>query len=117
MTTQEVADRYVELADQGKNVEIQMELYADDVECIEPAHSQNPGAKGKAVVLERLKNWYAGLEEMHSSSRTPVVVAGNHFSFGAKMDMTFKGAGRMQMEEVCVYEVKDGKIVKEQYFY
>jgi hypothetical protein len=25
--------------------------------------------------------------------------------------------GRSTMEELCVYEVKDGKIVKEQFFY
>jgi hypothetical protein len=32
-------------------------------------------------------------------------------------DATFKGGGRTKMDEICVYEVKDGKIVKEQFFY
>jgi limonene-1,2-epoxide hydrolase len=32
------------------------------------------------------------------------------------MDLTMKGQGRMQMSEVCVYEVKDDKIVSEQFF-
>jgi len=27
-----------------------------------------------------------------------------------------KGKDRMQMEESCVYEVKDGKVVSEQFF-
>lgn len=117
MTTQEVADRYMELARQGKNIEIQMELYSDDVECIEPAKAPNPGAKGKEVVMERLKGWYAGIEEMHESSMTEPVIMGNHFSVGSMVDITMKGAGRMKMEEIGVYEVKDGKIVKEQYFY
>jgi limonene-1,2-epoxide hydrolase len=33
------------------------------------------------------------------------------------MDVTMKGPGRVQMDEIAVYEVKDGKIVKEQFFY
>jgi len=32
-------------------------------------------------------------------------------------DVTFKEKGRTQMEEVCVFEVKDEKIVSEQFFY
>jgi hypothetical protein len=31
--------------------------------------------------------------------------------------VTVKGQGRMKMDEIAVYEVKDGKIVKEQFFY
>jgi len=33
------------------------------------------------------------------------------------MDATFKGIGREKMNELCMYEVEDGKIVKEQFFY
>jgi len=33
------------------------------------------------------------------------------------MDVTMKGMGRVKMEEVCVYKVKDGKVVSEQFFF
>jgi ketosteroid isomerase-like protein len=33
------------------------------------------------------------------------------------MDVTMKGQGRMKMDEIAVYGVKDGKIVSEQFFY
>ena len=33
------------------------------------------------------------------------------------LDATFKSRGRMQMEEICLYQVKNGKIVREQFFY
>jgi ketosteroid isomerase-like protein len=33
------------------------------------------------------------------------------------MEVTMKGAGRVKMDEVAVYEVRDGKIVKEQFFF
>jgi limonene-1,2-epoxide hydrolase len=32
-------------------------------------------------------------------------------------NVTFKEKGRIQMEEVGVFEVKDGKIINEQFFY
>jgi hypothetical protein len=32
------------------------------------------------------------------------------------LDATVKGMGRMTLEEICVYEVKDSKIVFEQFF-
>lgn len=117
MTTQQVADRFMELINQGKNLEIHEELYADNVVCMEPAHSPNPLIKGKEASIESLKAWYEGVEEMHDSSRTEAIVSGNHFTFGLMADVTFKGAGRMKMEEICLYEVKDGKIVTAQYFY
>jgi len=32
------------------------------------------------------------------------------------MDVTMKGQGRQKLEEMCVYEVKDGKIASEHFF-
>jgi hypothetical protein len=33
------------------------------------------------------------------------------------MDITMKGQDRMKMDEVAVYEVRDGKIVLEHFFF
>ena len=38
-------------------------------------------------------------------------------SIDGKHHVTIKGAGRTKMDEIAVYEVKDGKIVKEQFFF
>jgi hypothetical protein len=57
------------------------------------------------------------VEEMHGGYSSPPQVAGNHFSVAMGMDVTMKGQGRMKMDEIAVYEVKDGKITKEQFFY
>jgi hypothetical protein len=32
-------------------------------------------------------------------------------------DITFNDKGRIQIKEICVYEVQNGKIVREQFFY
>jgi predicted ester cyclase len=44
-------------------------------------------------------------------------VGGNHFAVGREMDITVKGFGRIKMDEIMLYEVKDGQIVSEQFFY
>ena len=43
-------------------------------------------------------------------------VSSYHF-LQAFMDATFKGRGRMTIEEVCAYQVQDGKIILEQFFF
>ena len=54
---------------------------------------------------------------MHSGYCSEPVVGGTHFAVAMGMDVTMKGAGRLNMDEIAVYEVKNGKIVKEQFFF
>ena len=54
---------------------------------------------------------------MHGGYSTDPVIAGNHFSVAMGMDVTMKGMGRIKMDEIAVYEVKEGKIIKEQFFF
>jgi ketosteroid isomerase-like protein len=121
MTTQDVANRYMELEKQGKWIEIQDELYSRDVVCIEPEHAAAMGmqtvTKGIDAVKVKAKAWNDSIEEMHGGYCSEPVVGGNFFSVAMGMDCTMKGAGRMKMDEIAVFEVKDGKIVKEQFFF
>jgi ketosteroid isomerase-like protein len=120
MTTQEVANRFSELVKENKWTEIQIELYADDAVSIEPPHAAAQGlqnAEGLDAIKKKGEEWNKMIEEMHDGWCSEAVIAGNHFSVGMGMDVTMKGAGRMQMDEIAVYEVKDGKIVKEQFFF
>jgi hypothetical protein len=57
------------------------------------------------------------VEQIHGGSVSDPVIAGNHFAVAAVIDATMKGAERSAMSEIAVYEVKDGKIVKEQFIY
>ncbi len=118
MTTKDVANRFNELAQTGQFDKIQDELYADDAESIEPPNA--PGlksVKGLAAIKEKGKQFNEMVEEMHGGSSTAPVVGGRFFSVGMTMDCTMKGMGRINMEEIAVYEVKDGKIVKEEFFF
>jgi ketosteroid isomerase-like protein len=117
MNTQEVADKLVQLCRDGKNEEAIEELYADNVVSKEPKGSPMELTEGKDAVKNKTVQWEESLEEIHSASISEPIVADNHFSIVMNIDATYKEHGRMAMSEICVYEVKNGKISAEEFFY
>jgi hypothetical protein len=118
MTIQQIAHRLVELCRQGEFDKAQKELFAEDAVSIEPEAS--PGfekeTKGLAALEEKGKNFSEMVEKVHGITISDPVVGGNAFAISLNMDTTMKGQGRAPMAEICVYKVKDGKIVSEQFF-
>ena len=118
LTTQEVAARFNELAQQEKWFEIQEEFFAEDVKSIDPVNSPYMGyAEGKAAVRKKGEDFVKKIEAFHGAHTTQPVVGGNHFSVGRGMDITVQGFGRIKIDQIMLYEVKDGQIASEQFFY
>ena len=118
MTTQEVANRFYALSQEGKFDAILDELYSKDAKSTEPANVQwLKSVSGLDKIREKAAEWNNNIEEMHGGYTSKPVVGGNYFAVAMGMDCTMKGAGRVKMDEIAVYEVKDGKIVKEQFFF
>jgi len=119
MTTQQVADKLVSYCKKGNWDAAQAELYADNAVSIEMPGAPNfpPRTEGLQAIIQKGKTWEGMVEAFHGVEIDGPVVAGNHFSCTMKMDVTMKGAPRMINEEVGVFQVKDGKIVSEQFFY
>jgi len=117
MTTAEIARRLVELCRDGKWEAAQKELYAEDVVSIEPHATPafEKETRGLAAIIEKGHKFTAMVEQMHSLAVSDPIVADNSFACTMKMDATMKGQGRISMTELCVYEVKDGKITAEQF--
>jgi len=117
-TTSEVAARFHELAQQNKWFEIQDELFAESVRSVEPPTATRlANAEGKAAVRRKGEAWVARVKALHSIYTTEPVVGANHFTVGWGNDITVEGHGRIQMNQINVYEVRDGQIVLEQFFY
>lgn len=117
MKTKEIADRLVVLCREAKWETAQKELYADDSVSTEPEASEAFAkvTKGLPAILEKGRQFGAMIEAMHSLSVSDPLVASNSFACTMTMDVTMKGPGRMNMSELCVYQVKDGKIISEQF--
>jgi hypothetical protein len=118
MTTREIATRFNELARQEKWFEIQDELFSENIRSIDPPNSPYLGyAEGKTSVREKGQEFVKKILEFHGANTTEPVVGGNHFAVGRELDITLQGFGRIQINQVMMYEVKDGAIVSEQFFY
>ncbi len=121
MTTQEIAARYHELANQRKFIEIQDDLYQKDVVCQESEKAESMGmaifTKGLEAIKAKGIARRASIETVHSYTCSEPIVAGEFFSVVLKQEVTFKGKPRLTLEEIGVFQAKDGKIVKEQFFY
>lgn len=118
MTTAEVAARFHALAQAEKWFEIQDELFAENVRSIEPAHAVHmQNAQGKSAVRKKGEDFIAQVEAAHERRTTPPMVSANHFVVNRYVDITVYGRGRIQIDELMLYEVKDGLIVLEQFFY
>jgi len=118
LTTKEVAARFYEFAKLEKWFEIQDELFADNVKSIDPSNSPYFGyAEGKAAVRKKGEDFVKRIEAAHRRHTTEPIIAGNHFAVGREVDITVQGYGRIQLNVIMLYEVKNGEIISEQFFY
>ena len=117
MNTSEIAARLVSLCREGKWEDAQTELYAADAISIEAEASPvfAKETKGLTAIIEKGNQFNRIVEELHSLVVSDPLVAGDSFTITMTMDAKMKGQDRMVMPEICVYEVKDGKIISEQF--
>ena len=118
MSTKEIAARLVELCKKGDFETAQSELFADDVVSVEPYSTPEfeKETKGKQAVKEKGDKWNAMVEKMHNIVVSEPMIADNSFACTMRMHVTMKEKGEWDMTELCVYEVKDGKIISEHFF-
>jgi hypothetical protein len=118
MNTQQIAKRLADLCRQGQFEAAQKELFADDAVSIE--HTPSPEfpkeTKGLGAIIQKGHKWSEAVEQVHGCTTSDPLVSGNAIALTLTMDVTMKGRGRTKLEEICVYEVKGGKIASEQFF-
>ena len=117
MTTQEVADKLVGYCRTGQYESAMKELYGKNIVSIEPKGAPMEHVEGFEEVVKKAAYFNDMVEEVHGHEVSDPLVADNFFSCSMKMDATFKQGGRQAMEEICLYQVEDGKIVREEFFY
>jgi hypothetical protein len=118
MTTQEIAARLTQLCRKGEWETAQKELYAEDAISIEPEASpiSEKETKGLPAIIEKGHKFQAIVEETHGLTISEPLLTASSIAFTLNMDITMKGGKRQNMGELCVYKVKDGKIVSEEFF-
>jgi hypothetical protein len=118
MTTKEIAKKLKKYCELGKFEEAQKELFAKDAISIEPMAGGgfDKETRGLDAIIKKGYKWNEMVSATHSLEVSEPIIAGNTFSLTMRMDVTTKDRGRTDMTELCVYQVKDGKIISEQFF-
>ncbi|WP_413294489.1 SnoaL-like domain-containing protein [Bdellovibrio sp. HCB185ZH] len=114
-----VGKKLVEFCKSNKVVDAINELYGKDIESREAFETPDMPAESRGIenALKKNKQWEETME-VHSSQIDGPYPLGDRFAVHFKYDATDKRTQKKwAMEEVGVYTVKDGKIVKEEFFY
>lgn len=91
--------------------------WADDVVAVEPMEGPMARLTGRAAVKSKT-DWWNNTHAIHSAISHGPYVNGEQFAVRFVLDVTNNENGqRMQMDEVGLYTVKNGKIVEERFFY
>jgi hypothetical protein len=117
VTTKDVADKLVGLCRSGKFEDAVSSLYGDQITSREMPGMPNELVNGKTAVEQKSVQWMTGVDQIHGCEVSEPIVSGDFFTVQMKIDVTFTGSPRQMLDELCVYQVADGKIVAEQFFY
>ncbi len=121
MSVNEVGRELVDLCRQGRHKDA-LGLYAPHAVSVEAAGSDTMPATMKGVEAIRGKGeWWTANHEVHKAQIKGPFPNGERFAVIFDYDFTPKtgpAAGkRTKMEEVGLYTVENGKIVREEFFY
>ena len=116
-TTEEVATKLVDHCRKGEWMKAVDDLYANDIVSVEPHAMENMPAEMHGLDQVRGKtDWWEKNFEVHSAKVGGPFVARDTFVVQFDVDVTEKASKkRMQMTEVGIYTVKDGKVVREEF--
>jgi hypothetical protein len=121
MNAFEVGKKLVEFCKQNKNLESVNTLYSPDIVSVEAAPPPNGGDRvTKGIEAVRGKNqWWTDNHEVHSSETYgPFPHGDDKFAVRFIFDITHKPSKqRQKMEEIAVFTVENGKVVREEFFY
>jgi ketosteroid isomerase-like protein len=117
MNTEEVATKLVELCRNGEWMKAVDELYSKDIVSVEAHAMENMPAEMRGIDQVRGKTeWWEKNMQVHSANVGDPFVAGDKFVVQFDVDVTDKASNkRMQMSEVGIYTVKDGKVSREEF--
>lgn len=122
MNAVEIGKKMAEMVPQGRKQEwaFVTQFYSDKIVSIEAQGSEEMPARIEGLdAIEGKHAWFYDNNDVHSTAVEGPFVGHRDDQFAMKfvIDSTPKGGERMQMSEVGLYTVEDGKIVQEEYLY
>lgn len=116
-----IANELVELCRQGKNKEVLERLFSEDIVSVESAAPQGGGereVRGLEAVKAKGQHWESDHEIHKAVVEGPWPHGNSKFAVRFCYEVTNKPSNqRFELDEIAVYTVESGKIVREEFFY
>jgi hypothetical protein len=117
MTNTDAIKTFADMLKAGKHEEAATAYNAPGIVSLEAMDGPMARVEGAAAVKAK-SDWWYGAHEVHSAQADGPYVNGDQFAMRFTMDVTQKESGnRVQMTEVGLYTMKDGKVVEEKFLY
>ena len=113
MSTRDKVTQLVRYVESNRILEAIDEFYADDVSMQD---NHNPPVVGKDANRERERTFFGGIT-VHQNRALSVVVDGDHAVINWLFEFTGGDGRRYRMDQLSHQEWKDGRIVKERFYY
>ncbi len=119
MSTFELAKKFVSLCQQHKDSEALLTMFDKDAVSVEAAAMPNLPQEIRGIpAIQGKGQWWTDNHEVHSATVDGPYPNGDRFAVRFGYDITRKATGeRIKMDEVALYTVRGGKIVREEFFY
>lgn len=118
MSIEKIAARLHELVTQGDSETAYRELFAENTVAIEQKFPGFERVEGLDNIRKKGQTMVGAIASINSRSVSESKVMGDHhIALGISLDATLKDGSRMAFSEVALYEVQNGKIISEQFFY
>jgi hypothetical protein len=115
-TPLQIAKEFAALIRAGKSDEVEKKWLAAGIESVEGVGASMAWT-GKKAVLAKYRGWEAD-HEIHSMTLDGPWVGATGFALRFHLEATQLSTGqRIKMEEVAVYTVRDGKVVREEFHF
>lgn len=120
MTLNEIAAELVAGCREGRELANLDAIYADDAVSVEAADPMGMGreAHGREAIRGKHEWWANAFEVLEADVSDPYPHGDDRFAVRFSLKAKSKETGEVSdMDEIAVYHVADGKIVREEFFY
>jgi ketosteroid isomerase-like protein len=122
MDTKQVGTKLVELCRNNSNLEAVDTLYDPDIVSVEVVgNEQMPKVQNGIDAIRKKNQWWVENHDVHAASAEGPYPHDDRFAVKFHYEVTPKSGPmqgkRMSMDEVALYTVANGKIVREEFFY
>ncbi len=117
MEINSLANKLVALLREKKFIEAQEELFSEDAITQEPEKFKERSVKGRDAIIQKEKRFLKAVKEWIRFEVSDPIVSQNYFSITMYTEVELINNQKILLDEIIIYEVNNGLIIKEQFFY